>query len=610
MKKLVTILLAIALVLSCASGVMAEEAELTVGNSTMLSGSFFTDLWGNNTCDIDVRRMLFDYSVSAWVTDLQYTRNHAVTRSVASEKAENGNRVYTIELRDGLMYSDGSPITAADYVFTMLLLASPELKALNATGTAYSYVDGYEAYYSGESKEFAGVKLTDENTFTVEVKAADELYFYEMAYLDILPYPISVLAPGCEVADDGNGAYMKGEFTAELLYQTIFGKNGYMSHPSVVTGPYTLVKYDEETHEAEFEMNPHYAGNYNGKKPTIKTVKLVYVSPDEEAEAVISGKVDIMNKCVSESEIEEAKAAGLKTKEYNRRGYASITMACEREIPSSEKVRQALYYALDKDALVNGTVGKYGEAVYSYYGLGQWMVMATEGKLVAENLSSADQRKWNSVTLKNLNHYDYNLDVAKSLLEEDGWKLNAEGGEYESGIRYKKTENGLEELTLKWAKSEESTIAGKLEEIYALALKEIGVNLEITTMPFVEVLAKYYDVGNREYDMYYLATNFDEVFNPILTFSTNEELMGVTNMTGYRDEKLESLAREMVMISKEDIATYLVNWQKFEEYYNEVLPTLPLYSDEYVDIINDRVTSYYVESAEGWPEAILSVIFK
>ena len=29
--------------------------ELTVGNPTPVEGNFFTDLWGNNTSDLDVR---------------------------------------------------------------------------------------------------------------------------------------------------------------------------------------------------------------------------------------------------------------------------------------------------------------------------------------------------------------------------------------------------------------------------------------------------------------------------------------------------------------------------------------------------------------------------
>ena len=53
---------------------------------------------------------------------------------------------------------------------------------------------------------FSGVRLIDERTFSVTVKAQYEPYFYELSYLSVYPYPIGVIAPGCEVRDDGERA--------------------------------------------------------------------------------------------------------------------------------------------------------------------------------------------------------------------------------------------------------------------------------------------------------------------------------------------------------------------------------------------------------------------
>lgn len=52
------------------------------------------------------------------------------------------------------------------------------------------------------------MRLIDERTFSVTVKAQYEPYFYELSYLSVYPYPIGVIAPGCEVLDDGEGAYI------------------------------------------------------------------------------------------------------------------------------------------------------------------------------------------------------------------------------------------------------------------------------------------------------------------------------------------------------------------------------------------------------------------
>ena len=49
-----------------------QPTHLNVGNPTMVSGSFFTDMWGNNTSDIDVRAMLHGYSTVAWTNEAVY----------------------------------------------------------------------------------------------------------------------------------------------------------------------------------------------------------------------------------------------------------------------------------------------------------------------------------------------------------------------------------------------------------------------------------------------------------------------------------------------------------------------------------------------------------
>ena len=70
MKRILSMLLTVMVLLGPAFSARAEEdgagaetstfpefsyEELTVGNPTRVEGFFFTDLWGNNTSDLDVR---------------------------------------------------------------------------------------------------------------------------------------------------------------------------------------------------------------------------------------------------------------------------------------------------------------------------------------------------------------------------------------------------------------------------------------------------------------------------------------------------------------------------------------------------------------------------
>ena len=151
-----------------------EPTHLTVGNSTKVSGSFFTTQFGNNTSDIDVRCMLHGYNPIVWMNQLEFTTDPMVVDSLESADTRVG-RTYTICIVDGLTYNDGvTPVTAEDYVFSYLLLTSPQFAALGANTGAYAHVVGYEAFSAGETDVFSGVRLIDERTFSVTVKAQNE----------------------------------------------------------------------------------------------------------------------------------------------------------------------------------------------------------------------------------------------------------------------------------------------------------------------------------------------------------------------------------------------------------------------------------------------------
>ena len=104
-----------------------EPTHITVGNTTKVSGDFFTSLWSNNTSDIDVRTMIHGYSPVVWDSQVDFVLDHMVVESVEGA-ADGANTVYIVNLQQDLVYSDGqTPITAADYVFSYLLCASNEV---------------------------------------------------------------------------------------------------------------------------------------------------------------------------------------------------------------------------------------------------------------------------------------------------------------------------------------------------------------------------------------------------------------------------------------------------------------------------------------------------
>ena len=392
MKKILTLLLALWMLTGCVA--MAAGNQLVVGSTTAMSGAFFTDLFGSNTADIDVRALLHGYNLMSWDHETgTYQINDSVVAGMAVSRDAQNNRVYTFDLYGDLKFSDGSAITAKDYAFSILLTASPELAKLGGQSAAVGAILGMDAYRSGKSSVLRGVRLLSDTQMSITISKAYEPYFYEMALFDYSPYPISVLAPGCKVVDTEKGvgivnASGTGDaiFTAGLLQKTILdAATGYMSHPSVVSGPYTLTRYDAQRGTASFAINPYYKGNEDGEKPTIETIVYRTVANDEAIDLLLSGEVDLLNKMVAADTISKGIQSTadqpFSVANYPRSGLSMISFSCERQTVSGKAVRQAIASCFDRDALVKAYTGNFGLKANGYFGIGQWMYQLAAGTI-------------------------------------------------------------------------------------------------------------------------------------------------------------------------------------------------------------------------------------
>ena len=593
MKKMLAWLLAAVMMLSISVPAFAEETNaVVVGATTQMSGHFFTDLWGNNTSDMDVRGLIHGYATIAWVAQGAYEMDPVAVEEITFEDDENGNRTYTIKIQKDLCYNDGTQITAKDYVFSVLLQSSDEIAEIGATNMNYGHLLGHAAYAAGESDVLKGVRLVDDYTFQLTVDAGNLPYYYELALVNVMPYPAAVIAPGCEVKDDGEGAYLAGEFTAEVLNNTILGENGYLSHPSVSCGAYKLVSFNNDAKVAEFEVNPYFKGNKDGVKPSIAKITFKQVHNDTMLDELENGTVDLINKVTSGTVLTAAEQAGVKMDGYGRAGLAMLAFSCENKLTSSPLLRQALAYLVDRNALCEEFLKGYGQPVYSYYGLGQWM--AAEGK----------------AALNNLKKFEYSEQNAAFLLYEDGWTRDATYERYtlRNGTRAKVFEGDETATSLKLhvARSANNQAADIVEAQLLAAGKAVGFELEVTEMSMSELLSYYYRQQDRsEYDLFFLATNFSQVFDPYYNYHTDEAYQGVYNRSGLKDEKLMELAKAMRETAPGDKAAYLAAWEAFITYWQEAMPAVPLYSNNYYDLYTEKLTGYEIAPTWSWSQAII-----
>lgn len=588
--------------------------ELTVGNPTPVEGNFFTDMWGNNTSDLDVRELLHGYDLIAWDTENgMYVTNPTVVAEDGLVELENdsGDRTYLITLYSDLKYSDGTPITARDYAFTLLMETSPVIRELGGTPLRLDYIDGYSEYVSGESAALRGVRIQNDTQLQITVRHEYLPFFYELGLLSCRPYPIHVIAPGCTVKDDGEGAYIDGPFTADLLQKTVMDPGtGYRSHPGVVCGPYTLTSFDGAV--CEFEKNPYYKGNEQGIIPMIRKLRLVPVENDTMIAQLGAGEVGLLNKVTRADVITQAgdliSTGYYASANYPRVGLTFISFNCERPGLGSQAVRQAIAHCLDKDQVITDYTGYHGLRVDGYYGMGQWMYQLLSGTILPpveepEEQTSQAQREyeetlaaWAELSLDDIPKDELNVAEAVRLLEQEGWVPGADGIRTRDGVSLR--------MTLAYPQG--NNVGDSLERNFAAHLREAGIELTLQPMEMSALLDQFYHRGERTADMLYLGSNFDIMFDPAAHFQYGESMTPAWDYTQAEDEELYQLALSMRQTEPGDLLGYCRKWLAFQQRFAEVKPMIPLYSNVYFDYFPTILHHYYPSAAATWTEAVLS----
>ena len=613
-----------------ASRITYDYDELIVAVTTPLTGNFFTNMWGNGSSDVDVRSMIHGYNLVEWNTaEGEFTLDPSVVSGTTVQAEENGDVTFILALYDDLVYSDGTPVTARDYAFSMLLSMAPEMEELGAAVKKPEYIAGYRDYISGSVNYLSGIKVKSDRVLHITIDKSYLPFFYELGLLDCVPYPISVIAPGVKVADDGNGVYLANEdaenetpvFTADLLKGTIL--DGYRSHPAVTSGPYMLTSFEDGT--ATFEINPLYKGNSKGQKPTIQKVVFRSMAAGEMAEAFRNGSVTVLNKVSDKDTIAECLGlAGeqeiLASANYPRSGLSFISFNADKAPLDDLKVRQAIAYLTDRDAVVQETLGGFGLRGDGYYGIGQWMYLLLNGTEVpvkepAENATAKEKAeyeeklgKWEELSLDDIEKYDMDAGKAAELLDEAGWNLNEAGEAYAAGegaIRCKQTEDGLVPLQLTLAYGAGSAATEALEGTLVKNFADAGIGLTVEAINGDDLFEQYYRLGEGRYDMYFLATNFDVLYDPSLGFIETEDGHHVWKTSGLEDDELWQLTVDMRQTEPGDTLEYCTKWLKFQQRVMEQLPVLPMYSNVYFDFYPQVVHEYLIADNISWPQTII-----
>lgn len=654
MKKFLALLLTLAMVLSLAAcgsteapsttsagteavdvpapteAAVVRENKVILGDPTELTGDFTGGLITNGASDLMVSNLVNDYGTMVTNQGGNYVENPTVLKEWSRADNEDGTATYTIAINEGLVYNNGDPITAADYAFTVLLRCTPFASALSFTSAMQQIIVGGDVSYTGEVNYVSGLRLLDEYTLSLTIVADYANYYYADTYAAVTPWNETFwLGEGYGIADDGEGCYitlngeaitLQGGGDAETNFRTAMSaSNGFVS-----AGPYSITKYDPATSQCTLDINPNYAGNFEGQKPSIQTIVVILAEDATWADQLTTGGMDIYAGLTDGDDINTVldmidNGAALTAIPYDRAGYGKIQFLCDVGPTQFAEVRHAVAQLLNREEFVNTFCQGFGTTVDAPYATCMQMYQ--------------DSKDYLADTLKS---YTYDVDAANAELTEGGWTLTATGAEWTSaadGLRYKdvtdldvNTDGCVEvdgktlmPLQIQWFSTEGNPVSDLLAIMLANAdaVTQSGMEIVQTVGNWDGLLSAIYHEdsdGNKipaEYGMLNLATGWTSA---LYDYSFNWTDDPVYVALGYNanylfdmDEGgLDDLSMRMVYdVEPGDYDSYLDLWQQYIVRWNELLPEIPLYCNIYYTAIPSWLEGYEQNSYWGFEYAIL-----
>ena len=423
--------------------VKTGDNAVILGSNTELTGLFRNASFGKSApgaADLDVQELTSGYATV--VTDTGGSFTWAGSEILASrEDVQNadGTRTFTMRIAQDLTFSDGSPITAENYLVSLLAGSGKVFKEAGGGDAAGLTLEGYEAFnaYTGEGDPvpFAGVRLLDKYAFSVTVKKQYADYYYAIEYGAFTPAPLALYLGNYRIKDDGQGAYIEKGFydktvkngvTAYAMAETIKNNiNETSAEAFPYSGPYVVEKYDKATRTATLKRNALYKGDIRGKA-TIDRISYIKIIGETQLDQLKQGRVDVLASVTGGEETKAALAVvdGVKFKEthYDRAGYGKLAFRCDFSPTQFKEVRRAVMHTIDRNEFAQTFTGGYGSVVDAPYYVGSPAYLAVKDKMM-------------------LNKYEYSLEKARAELRAGGFVYNADGTAYEEGkgkIRYKK----------------------------------------------------------------------------------------------------------------------------------------------------------------------------
>ena len=365
--------------------------------------------------------------------------------------------------------------------------------------------------------------------------------------------------------------------------------NNYRTNPKAVTGPYVYEGF--ENNMVKLSLNPEYAGNFKGDKATIPHIIVQTVNSNIAVDLLENGDIDIWEEESDGGKIDQMRAATdagkIKYNTFERNGYGDLSFITDRGATKYKEVRQAIASLMDRNTFVQQYAGGYGVVTNGMYGTSQWMYkergadLETGGKIV---------------------NWQLNLEKANELLDKTPYKFEADGktpwdkkksdeafSKDAEGYNYWRYDETGKQLVVNQYGSDESPITTLISNQLPVNAKQVGMEYNVTAGSFATLL-EYYTTPKEdaEYTAFNMGLSFGTPYDPYYQYHSK----GFDNKTKTNDPKADEITEKLRKTDPEDREGYLDTWEEFQIWYNDYLPEIPLYSNQYHTGYTNRVQGF------------------
>ena len=392
-----------------------------------------------------------------------------------SYEVSDDGLTWTFHMRDGLKWSDGSDLTAADFEYSFKRLANPDTAAPYAE-TVVGMIDGYQDAIGNPDAD--GNTTTDPDWDALNVHASEDgktltvQLSYPCSYFDKLASFVAT-SPVQQATVEANG-------------------DSWCTEPDtyVCNGPYMITEWTP-SERIVLSKNPYYVGGWDSSKIVSDTITLLLLEDSSASYAAYNSGEAQLVKDVPTDEIPSLTRAEDGGDFYldEIMGTYYISLNDQEEPFTDVRVRKALSLAIDRDYVANTIMQGIYTPATALVGPG----------IVDENGYFMDNANGGEPYISD--DYEANLEEAKSLLAEAGYP----DGEGFPTITYSANDAGYH-----------IAVAEYLQQAWG----ELGITMNIDKVEWSSFIpmrrAGDYDISRNGWSM-----DYNDPSNMLELFTTN-----------------------------------------------------------------------------------------